>query len=87
MKCTKCGIEKTTKGYDPEWISPRWEDTDWFHLCNRCSKRWYRIWNPKERELFFEFIQPERLSPETPEGDAIVRTTCINEDVEISRND
>lgn len=35
-----------------------------------------------------EYIyQPERLNPEAPKGDAIVRTRRINKGREVSRND
>jgi hypothetical protein len=72
MKCSKCEIVKETKGYDREWVSPRWPDTLWYHLCPRCNNKFTRLMHEKEKSMFFSFIQPERLNPEAPKGDVIV---------------
>ena len=68
MKCSKCGKKKETQEYDPEWISPRWEDTGWYHVCPSCHHQWYRIWTSNEKKLFLEFIQPERSKREDHES-------------------
>jgi len=65
-KCTKCGKVEENEMYMHHYPFHK------FNLCRNCECKLSNLRFPLLDKLYKEFIQPERLNPETPKGDAIV---------------